>query len=55
MTPTYDAGAYQSRRRHAIDSAELLIRSRVMRIRVALFCVGFVVGMVLCWITRGVQ
>ena len=55
MNPIYDTATRLPLRRRAVDSAELLIRSRKMQARAALFAVGFVAGILLCWISGGVQ
>jgi len=53
MSTLYDTHSKQSHTRRAIDSAELLIRSRLMRQRAIAFAVGFVGATVLLWISRG--
>lgn len=54
MSTLYDTHSHRSHTRRAIDSAELLIRSRLMRQRAVAFCVGFVGCLIMLWISKGV-
>lgn len=54
MNPIYDTATRLPLRRRAIDSAELLVRSRAWRARFYAFLLGFGGALLMLWISKGV-